>query len=104
MLDASNSPIGDLSIALVSDREIARLHLRHMGIPGPTDVITFESPAEVVISLDTAARQAKSRRVGLKDEVAFLLLHGLLHLAGFDDTSPKKWCAMKRAEVGWMGK
>lgn len=92
----------ELSILLTDDAYIHTLNREHRGKDRPTDVLAFplegeaeqgrqQSPAEasqllgdVVISLDTAQRQARSRRRPLMDEVSFLLAHGILHLVGYD--------------------
>ena len=86
----------EIHVSIVDDRSIRRLHARYLGSRRATDVIAFnlEGPAsspllgEVVISAETAARQ--SRRVGVPValEIDLLLVHGLLHLAGWDDHSP----------------
>lgn len=84
---------GELGIWLCSDDEIAELHLRYMNIPDATDVITFpEDPPEtggylgdVAVSADTAAQQAKEAGHSTGREIGYLCLHGLLHLAGYDD-------------------
>jgi probable rRNA maturation factor len=86
----------ELSILLVGDAEIAALNHLYRGRPRPTDVLAFSllegegsehrGPllGDVVIGVETAARQARARRRGLDDEVARLLIHGTLHLLGFD--------------------
>ena len=86
----------ELSIALVDDREIARLNREWRSKRGPTDVLSFSLVegdfsehrggllGDVVISIETAARQAAERRRGLDDELARLMVHGLLHLVGHD--------------------
>jgi probable rRNA maturation factor len=93
----------ELSILLTDDAYIRTLNRDHRGKDRPTDVLAFpqeeetEAEAElpgaaaegellgdVVISLDTAERQARSRRRALLDEVSFLLAHGILHLVGYD--------------------
>jgi len=86
----------ELSITLVDDAAIQALNQRHRGRPRPTDVLAFSllegAHAErrgallgdVVIGLETAARQARARRRTLDDEVARLLVHGALHLVGYD--------------------
>lgn len=84
---------GELGIWLCTDEEIAELHLRYMDIPGATDVITFpeDTPdsggylGDIAVSVDTAAVQAQDAGHGVAREVAYLCLHGLLHLAGYDD-------------------
>lgn len=76
--------LDELSVALVDDPTIARIHEEFMAIPGATDVITFDH-GEIVISLDTAARHAEEFHSTLHHEVARYAVHGLLHLNGHDD-------------------
>jgi probable rRNA maturation factor len=89
-------PKAELSIALVDDAEIAELNARYRGVEGATDVLSFSlldgAHAEhrgallgdVVVSLDTAAVQARRARRSLDDEVLRLVIHGALHLVGHD--------------------
>ena len=86
----------ELSIALVNDAEIHRLNRDYRRKDAPTDVLAFAMRegahadvhpgvlGDVVISLDTAARQAAARGIGVAEEVRMLLAHGLLHLLGYD--------------------
>lgn len=101
MLGALSLESSELSVLLTDDASIHALNLQHRAKDRPTDVLAFplqEDGAEpgpwlgdVVISLDTAQRQADSRRRPLLAEVRFLLAHGLLHLIGYDhDTRPRK--------------
>jgi probable rRNA maturation factor len=108
----------ELSVLLTNDREIHALNLEHRGKDRPTDVLAFaleEGEAvvgarsgvrllgDVVISLDTAARQARGRKRELLPEVRFLLAHGLLHLLGYDHGNPREkreMTAMTRRLVG----
>lgn len=100
MLAALGLQGAELSVLLTDDRQIHALNLRHRQKDRPTDVLAFplDDPSvpvrwlgDVVISLDTAQRQADSRRRPLLAEVRFLLAHGLLHLIGHDhDTRPRK--------------
>jgi len=110
----------ELSVLLTNDREIHALNLQHRAKDRPTDVLAFpleesasapgSAPSaraaphgdafgarllgDVVISLDTAARQARGRKRELMPEVRFLLAHGLLHLLGYDHGNPKEKRAM----------
>jgi len=77
----------EITVLIVSDRRMAALHQEFCGLAGPTDVLTFRH-GEIVISAETAARQAKIFRSTLAGEIQLYLLHGLLHLAGFDDIAP----------------
>jgi probable rRNA maturation factor len=86
----------ELSIVLVDDTEMRRLNARYRRIDEPTDVLAFamregdgadvhpDVLGDVVISLDTAARQAAARGAAPADEVRVLLTHGVLHLLGYD--------------------
>jgi probable rRNA maturation factor len=92
----------ELSVLLTDDPGIRVLNREHRQKDKPTDVLSFpldetEGPeairllGDVVISVDTAERQARSRRRGLLEEVRFLLAHGILHLIGYDHaTRPQK--------------
>ena len=80
-----------LSITLVSARAIAALNKQHLGHTGPTDVITFafgEDPqgvvvADVYICVPVARAQAKQHGVGVREELARLVVHGTLHACGW---------------------
>ena len=87
----------ELSVLLSNDALIAELNEKHRNLAKPTDVLAFPMDAsapehpeagpvlgDVVVSLDTAARQAKKKRHPLLEEVTHLLAHGLLHLIGYD--------------------
>ena len=95
MLGALGLGDAELSVLFVDDATIRVLNRKHRDKDSPTDVLAFpvdERPVrgvprvlgDVVISLETALRQARSRRRGLIAEVRFLLAHGLLHLIGYD--------------------
>jgi probable rRNA maturation factor len=77
----------EVTLVLVSDRRIAALHQQFMKVSGPTDVITFEE-GDVFISVDTAKRNARRFQTSLLDEIRLYMVHGLLHLHGFDDKTP----------------
>ncbi len=86
----------ELTVTLVDDAEIHRLNREFRHQDRPTDVLAFAMRegtrvagdetilGDVVISLDTAERQARRRRVSTADEVRTLLVHGVLHLLGYD--------------------
>jgi probable rRNA maturation factor len=76
----------EIVVVLLSDRRISAIHLRFMRIAGPTDVITFQH-GEILISVETAHRQATRFGSELLEELCLYLLHGLLHLAGHDDAT-----------------
>jgi probable rRNA maturation factor len=73
-----------VSVLIISDRRIALLHRQFMHESGPTDVITFQH-GEIFISAEMARRNARRFGNSLKRELRLYLVHGLLHLHGFDD-------------------
>lgn len=115
ILRALGQKRSELSIALVDDHAIEALNGRYRGKPRPTDVLSFslvEGPhaahrggllGDVVISVETAARQASERRRGLDETVAKLLLHGVLHLLGHDHERDDE-AARMRAEERRIGR
>lgn len=95
-----NVPLTQLSsveVSIVSDAVIADVHRRFMQIDGPTDVITFEH-GEILISAETAKKQARKYGHGLQTETGLYIIHGLLHLGGFDDIKPDDAAKMHRRQ------
>ncbi len=96
ILNALDCPDGELSILLVDDPAIAILNQQYLQRSGPTNVIAFPMLAgdfgditpgllgDVVISLDTAASEATAAGVSLEQRFKELLIHGILHLFGYD--------------------
>lgn len=95
---------------LVGDRTMTRLNRQYRGKATSTDVLSFPmregsfaslSPhllGDVVISAETADRQAKAAGRTLRDELTALLIHGILHLLGYDHQMPSEARRMKRLE------
>ena len=111
-LDALGRPAGELDVAIVDDREIRVLNAEHRGIRRRTDVLAFptERPGvasgllgQIVISADTAARQARRLDVPLALELELLTTHGVLHLAGYDDRDPVEAQLMHQREREILG-
>jgi probable rRNA maturation factor len=102
-------PAGELSIAFMADRELAELHGRFLDDPSPTDVITFASAepgavaGEICVSVDAAARQVGRSPLKLSGEILLYVVHGWLHLAGYDDLRPAAKRIMRRAEARALG-
>ena len=86
---AIGKPESSATIAFVSDKTIRQLNREFRGVDKATDVLSFPADDEsnlgdVAISVDTAAEQAKENGLTFDEEVAQLILHGLLHLSGYD--------------------
>jgi probable rRNA maturation factor len=87
----------EVSVWLISDRRMALLHRKFLGHSGPTDVLTFQH-GEIFISVDTARRHARAFGNSLSRELKLYIIHGLLHLHGFDDQTPGEARKMKTAQ------
>jgi probable rRNA maturation factor len=108
VLAAVGRPGAEVSISLMGDPEIQRLNRSWRGIDSPTDVLSFpqmgsvEGPVDVlgdvVISVQTAERQALEIGHPLIDELRVLLVHGLAHLLGHDHDEPGRAADMSRLE------
>ena len=104
--DSGEFPIvgGELSIALVDDATIAQIHNDFMGDPSPTDVITFpadptmETAGEIVVSVDHARRRSEELGEPFSRELSLYLVHGWLHLAGYDDHEAEDQRRIRGAE------
>lgn len=98
VLDAAGLP-GSLSLAVVDDAAMRAVNRDYHDCDAPTDVLAFplsDAPGagpgfdyEVVVSLDTARREAEERGVAVASELLLYITHGLLHLAGEDDHEPE---------------
>lgn len=85
--------LSEVEVTFVSDATIARVHRDFMNIPGATDVITF-AHGEIIISPETALENAAHYGRSLDEELARYLIHGLLHLSGYEDQTPAEAKAM----------
>ena len=110
-----NRPV-ELSLLVTGDEEVHRLNREYRGIDATTDVISFAlsentdgtkfiTPpdrisrlGEVIISYPQAARQAKENKQTIKAELAWLVVHGLLHLLGYDHQDDKAEATMRKRE------
>ena len=89
----------EIEITIVDDADIARVHGDFLDDPTPTDVITFHH-GEILISAETALRQGREHGQSLDHEAALYLVHGLLHLAGWDDHEETEAREMARLQEG----
>lgn len=107
-------PQSEVSIVLADDRYIQELNREYRGKDTPTDVLSFAlnegdepeiiaGPAEqllgdIIISLETAKRQAEEYEHSLEREIAFLTVHGMMHLLGYDHILEEDRLEMRREE------
>jgi probable rRNA maturation factor len=84
----------ELFVWLISDRRMALLHRKFLAQLGPTDVLTFQH-GEIFISVETARRHARAFGNSLMRELKLYVVHGFLHLHGFDDQTPVEARRMK---------
>ena len=80
--------IKEISVAIVGDAKIKNLNKKYRRKNSVTDVLAFDY-GEIFICLPQAKRQAKKLSHSLKNELATLLIHGILHLAGYEDKATK---------------
>lgn len=117
VLHKLGQPEAEISLSFISDRRIQSLNRIYRGKDQPTDVLAFslanskqvkvkkkgDRPpplflGDVVISVPTARRQARERRHSLRREIAWLMIHGILHLLGYDHEKAADARRMRRKE------
>jgi len=110
VLNKMGETSSELSLAFVSDSYIRKLNRRYRNIDSKTDVLAFsmregrgflkKSPilGDVVISTETAEKEAKERKIPLYKEIRFYIVHGILHLLGYDDGASSDRKKMKVKE------
>ena len=105
--NAAVSPVykdAEVSITLVDDKQIRVLNKKYRGINKPTNVLSFELGddmllGDVFISLDTVKRQAKEAGISVAEHTAHMVVHGMLHLQGFDHIKDDEAKVMENKEI-----
>jgi len=102
ILDALDCPDGELSILLVDDQQIEKINTEYLNREGPTNVIAFpmregefseltpDLLGDVVISVETAGKEAETAGISMQKRFDQLLIHGILHLMGYDHEKTRK--------------
>ncbi len=117
LMEASGCGDRELSLVLTDDDRIAVTNETWRGVSSPTDVLSFpmdegevlssggaQDPlGDVMISLDTAGRQALEHGLTMEEEVTFLLVHGFCHLLGHDHGEPEEAARMRAEEDRLLG-
>ncbi len=100
---------GEVSVLFLDDKEIRKLNREYRGVDRPTDVLSFalnegdlpdpypEALGDIVISVESAARQAEEAGCSFENEITRLLVHGALHLLGYDHERSEKEAAKMRS-------
>jgi probable rRNA maturation factor len=98
-----------IGVAFVNDRAIAALHQRFLDDPEPTDVLSFvlerseeRLEGEVVVSAETARTCAGKYKSTAEDELLRYVIHGMLHLVGCDDATPRQRAIMRGRERRYL--
>jgi probable rRNA maturation factor len=94
---------GQICLVFADDKKMRRLNARFLGKNKPTDVLVFDLSrnqkyllADVVISVDTAIRNAKTYKTKPCDELRLYVIHGILHLGGYRDATKKEYLRMQK--------
>lgn len=111
-MEGKDERLCEVSVVFCGDSFISELNSEYRGVEGPTDVLSFalnegeDGPGfqnvqgmpdmlgDIVVSVETAERQAKGTGKALEDELRLLLVHGTLHLLGYDHDTPEKEAVM----------
>jgi probable rRNA maturation factor len=97
--------LGYINVVFLSDDELLKMNVEYLGHDYYTDIITFnyaENPkrieAELYISIDRVKENAETNHVSFNEEMIRVIIHGTLHLAGFDDQTDAEKTEMRRLE------
>jgi probable rRNA maturation factor len=95
--EAPLTQLMEVEASIVSDKAITRVHADFLDDPTPTDVITFHH-GEIIVSADTAALAGPLHGHNVTEELLLYLIHGLMHLAGWEDEDPDECAEMHRRQ------
>ncbi|HZS06430.1 MAG TPA: rRNA maturation RNase YbeY [Blastocatellia bacterium] len=113
VLERIGRPATSVTITFIRDRAMRRLNRDYRRIDAPTDVLSFpyqepggETDGDVIISVETAARYAEKLGLTFEDEIRTLVIHGVLHLAGYDHETDngemnRLECRLRKELIGY---
>ncbi|MCX5696045.1 MAG: rRNA maturation RNase YbeY [Candidatus Omnitrophica bacterium] len=103
---------GEITVSFVNDRTIAKLNSKYLKKSQPTDVLAFNLGsldakaknifADIIVSAQTARRNAKIYKTTLSYELNLYSVHGVLHILGYNDHDPKEIKIMRKKETGYV--
>ncbi len=105
-------PFSELSLAFMSDRQVQTLNHKYRGQDKPTNVLSFTGESgsgfapllgDIVLGYETVSAETKQRGISLEHHVSHLLIHGFLHLQGYDHQTPTEALAMEKIEIAALG-
>jgi probable rRNA maturation factor len=99
----------ELSVVTMTDEELRALNVQSLAHDFYTDILTFEIDrtdthlmGELYFSVDRAKENARKHKQSTEDELILLAIHGVLHLAGYDDHDPTEKRRMQKAQKGYL--
>ena len=108
IFSSENAECNELNIKFISDKEIIKFNTKYLAHDYVTDIITFKYDLEtgfdsdIVISPETVKRNAKNFDVSFETELYSVVIHGKLHLCGFDDATTEEKKIMRKNENKYL--